>query len=70
MDIYIVRDGETVIGASAKLQGAELIRANEARTQAEEYCDRNACADPVLSEQERIAYDRMTIENTELQDVE
>lgn len=28
MDIYVVLDGDQVVGASARLQGAELIRAN------------------------------------------
>lgn len=31
MDVYIVLDGPRVVGVSAKLQGAELIRADEGR---------------------------------------
>jgi hypothetical protein len=31
MDIYVVLDGSDVIGASARLQGAELIKANYER---------------------------------------
>lgn len=66
MDIYIVIDCGRVVGASAKLQGAELIRVDEARRQA---------ADSILLGADRQAYERvlqhgMRIVNVELQDVE
>ena len=66
MDIYIVTDCGRVVGASAKLQGAELIRVDEARRQA---------ADSILLGADQHAYERvlqedMRIVNVELQDVE
>lgn len=69
-DIYIVLDGEVIVGVSARLQGAELIRANEAVAQANEYCDRWAALKPNPEAAQRAAYGRMRIENHELQDAE
>lgn len=62
MDIYIVQYGTRIVGASAKLQGAENIRADEAR---------RIAADPygyVSYEDYQGAYDRIRIVNTELED--
>lgn len=66
MDIYVVLDGARLVGASAKLQGAELIRADEARRLVGAPADE----DGVVMLDERTAYDRMRVDNTELQDVE
>ncbi|AVO21762.1 hypothetical protein SEA_JEON_59 [Mycobacterium phage Jeon] len=61
MDIYVVLDGARVVGASARLQGAELIRADEAR--------RLAAASTIPAD-EAALQKRMLIVNTELQDME
>jgi hypothetical protein len=62
-DIYIVRDGSRVIGVSARLQGAELLRAAEAR--------RLGSMNPTDPKGwERFYYERIVIENHELQDGE
>jgi hypothetical protein len=70
MDIYIVLDSTgRVVGASARLQGAELMRADEADriTDAESDYPRESMA---WKADRRRAYDLITIANTELQDLE
>lgn len=57
-DIYVVLDGRRVIGASTRLQGAEVIRVNEAK--------RLTRFDSSAAEQQ--AYRRIEIVNTELDD--
>jgi hypothetical protein len=57
MDIYIVLDGQIVVSASAKLQGAELIRSDYARG-------------GIGAATQRDVYDRCTIVNVELRDLE
>ena len=75
MDNYIVLDGDRVVGASTRLQGAELIRADEARLVANESIGGRlpGLADPahVSASWRQVygaTYDRMTVTNTELQD--
>lgn len=69
MDIEIVLDGTRVVGASTKKQGAEVIRIEEAQRMA-----KNPWAfvevERLKRPDEREFYDRMTITNTELQDVD
>lgn len=68
MDIYIVIYGNLVVGASTKLQGAELIRAEEARRHAE-----TLGLLPVGWTREQVeqgAYNAMTIQNTNLRDLD
>lgn len=62
MDIYIVRDGDRpIVGASARLQGAELIKADHIQS----------CVRAGLSpEGERVMDRQVVIENVELQDVD
>ncbi|MHC9292020.1 hypothetical protein ACRCUN_06105 [Mycobacterium sp. LTG2003] len=71
MDIYIVLDGQRVVGASTRLQGAEVIRARAARQKALDLVPEHAPTPERLqayNRTERHAYDRMTIANTELED--
>lgn len=64
MDIYVVTYGTNVVGASAKFQGAEQIKADAARRYA-------AYPDGTLTDEDyQGCYDRMRIVNTELQDGE
>jgi hypothetical protein len=60
--VYIVMDGARVVDVSAKLQGAELIRINEARALAE---GRDGS---VTNEDYRTTYDRMRIETRRVLD--
>lgn len=66
MDVYIVLDGGYIVGASARMQGAELIRTDEARRLAGTAADESGLT--VLTVD--AAYNRMRIVNVELQDVE
>lgn len=66
---YVVLDGGRVVGVSARLQGAELIRVNEAEQLVFYGIGPEATAD------ERAAavaatYDRMRVEHHALRDVE
>ncbi|BBC28673.1 hypothetical protein [Mycobacterium phage PR] len=78
MDIYVVLDGARVVGASTRLQGAELIRADEAKrlvtaTDPETRHRQGTMHGSGLwtdQDKERWFYDRMTITNTELLDME
>ncbi len=79
MDIYIVIDESRVVGASARLQGAELIRAKAAVESADSGARVRAGLPPsVIPDREseawraghRVAYDRLRIENNELQDMD
>ncbi|AKF14421.1 hypothetical protein SEA_PHAYONCE_61 [Mycobacterium phage Phayonce] len=70
MDIYVVTDGARVVGASARLQGAELIRADAARGQRAFWLAHGRDPERQADEAERTAYDRMQIVNTELQDAD
>lgn len=67
MDIYIVVDCGRVVGASAKLQGAELIRHNEAERLAQANTHHPTTSRETFA---RRAYDRMHIENHELHDTD
>lgn len=74
MDIYIVLYEGRVVGASARLQGAELIATDEARRLAlngrdEAELDTFLEARDVRDHQDDI-YARMTIHNTELKDLD
>ena len=76
-DIYVVTDGPHVVGASTRLQGAELIRADEARRIANDSIGGRALglADPAhvsasWRDTYRVTYDRMTVTNVELADEE
>lgn len=74
MDIYVVLDRDRVVGASTKLQGGELIRAEEAGRLADRRVagritppvSAGAAYDGYYAQ----AYDRMRVENVELRDVE
>lgn len=80
MDIYVVMDGARVVGASARLQGAELLRSDHAAALADRAV--NKLADRALrtwngdrsidvwQTENRIAYEGTRIVNKELQDVE
>ncbi|APD19289.1 hypothetical protein SEA_GODPHATHER_60 [Mycobacterium phage GodPhather] len=78
MDIYVVLDGARVVGASTRLQGAELIRSDEAKRlvtarDAETLSRRGTMHGWGLwtdADKERWFYDQMQIVNTELQDME
>lgn len=70
MDIYIVLDGQRVVGASTRLQGAEVIRANEAKRLGAWWLDHGTDAERQAREMEQQAYDRMRVVNTELQDTD
>lgn len=73
MDIEVVLDGQRVVGASTRKQGAELIRANEARRLAVAQTPTTKPTGELVrlrNELERAAYHRMTIVNTELQDLD
>lgn len=62
MDCYIVLDGARVVGVSARLQGAELIRVDESRRLARGQ-------DGLVTEEDyRTTSARVRIENHELQD--
>lgn len=67
MDIYIVLDGPRVVGVSARLQGAELIRSGEADRLVDQQVDCGPVNRDIFA---RLAYSRMRIENHELRDVE
>lgn len=67
MDIYVVLLGGKLIGASAKLQGAELIRVDEARRMAKAA---SWCCNADRPMLERSYYDAMKVENTDLRDME
>ena len=62
MDIYVVTDGSRVVGASTKWQGAELIRITEAQHLHH--------TPPGHGRGVQDYYDRMTITNIDLQDIE
>lgn len=69
MDIYVVLDGARVVGASARLQGAELIRADEARRMWRNpwaFAERGATTPPAEAQ----FYDRLSVVNVELRDLE
>lgn len=69
MDVYVVLDGPVLVGVSAMLQGAELLRADWAVKQADQAVPvgRDTAA---WEARERVVYDRQQIVNTELQDAE
>lgn len=63
----MVLDGARLISASAKQQGAELIRLEEAKRQAGYRLD----GDLLTFEQRwRMHYDRITVTNTDLRDMD
>ncbi|MEH3142491.1 MAG: hypothetical protein PGN37_20430 [Mycobacterium kyogaense] len=64
MDIYVIAGYGKVFGASARLQGAELIRAEVARAMAVGQDGK------VADEDYRGVYDRLEVVNTELRDLE
>lgn len=68
MDIYVVLDEGRFVDVSAKLQGAELIRLDEAKRQAADAKWLLSAAD--LAAYERSIYDGLTIENRELKDTD
>ena len=65
MDIYIVRDGENIIGVSAKWQGAELIRTEHATASIKNCVGRDAARAMY-----RTVYDRTAIENHDVKDLD
>ncbi|AEK08805.1 hypothetical protein PBI_HARVEY_53 [Mycobacterium phage Harvey] len=67
-DIYVVIDGSRVVGASTKLQGAELMRANYARAAREFWLAHGTRPEEQADTAERQTYDRTRVENTELTD--
>lgn len=79
MDIYIVMDGHRVVGASAALQGAELLRVDEAHRLATTTDDSEAqhrrglmagWAITAPLDVEAFFYKNIRIVNTELQDAD
>ena len=69
MDIYVVLDGPVLVGASARLQGAELLRSEWAVKLASQMVP-VVPRGPVWEARRRVIYDRQQIVNTELQDAE
>jgi len=69
MDIYIVRYLDTIVGASAKLQGAEVIKADWIAQQAK---DGYPAVSPLIHPDDRQLVVEATtcIENHELQDAD
>lgn len=69
-DIYVVQDGNRVVAASTKMQGAELIRADEATRQATAYLRSLPTVrdDKEYTIVHRYYYDNLSITNTELHD--
>lgn len=65
MDVYIVMCGGKIMGVSARLQGAELIRSDYADHEA---LMLGAVGDP--DERGRAAYDSCTIETHRVQDLD
>lgn len=65
MDIYVVLDEGSLVGAAAAPQGAELIRADHAAEAAGQYIE-----PAFYDDMYRLVYDRQQIINTELQDAE
>lgn len=65
MDIYVVLDDRRVVGASTRYQGAEVIRADEARRLAGSAYKVGAWTHHHTYQS---VYDRLDIVNTELQD--
>lgn len=63
-DVYVVRDGDRIVGVSARLQGAELIRAKRAELVARSEGGGIAWENSVY----KSVYSRMRIENHELRD--
>ena len=77
MDVYVVTDSDRVVGASARLQGAELIRVDEAKrlaTTTEPDATRRRArmmgAGMPPQDVERWFYDCMTVTNTTLRDLD
>lgn len=69
MDVYVVLDGGILVGVSAKLQGAELLRGNRAVKLADQAYTKGSDT-PDWRSLERQFYDRQQIVNTDLQDAE
>jgi len=69
VDIYVVLDGVRVVGASARLQGAELIRSNESEQLVFYGIGPEATADERAAAVTAV-YNRMRIANVELRDLE
>lgn len=68
MRVYIVLDGSRVVGVSARLQGAELIRMEEARRQVPDSAHAADSVSPSTDWWYRRAYARMRIETCEVLD--
>lgn len=68
MDIYVVLDGYVLVGASASLQGAEVLRADRALVLADRVHHGNRGGG--WSRSQQLIYDRQRVENTDLRDVE
>jgi hypothetical protein len=68
-DCYIVLDGARVVGVSARLQGAELIRVDAAKRLARGEWAQNGRDPDRWRECEQRMYERLRIENHELQDM-
>ena len=68
MDIYVCLYQSRVVGASAKLQGAELIRTDEAQRLVDLGYPNDA--DTVRNDAYCVFYDRMTIVNVDLRDID
>ena len=64
MDIYIVMEGARVVGASAKLQGAELLRSEQSALLAKQRVRYNT------EQMAQAIYNRMQIVNVNLQDMD
>lgn len=65
VDVYIVLDGGRVVGVSARLQGAEVIRADEAARLAADKPGWWMPGSPY-----DFYYDRMRVENHNVRDME
>lgn len=69
MDIYVVLDGPVLVGASARLQGAELLRVEWADREIRKAWPDGPLPADLRSMRDRI-YKRQQIVNTELRDAE
>lgn len=70
MDVYVVLDGAQIVGISARLQGAESIRADVAKRLANGQWAQNGRDPERWRACEEEMYARLRIENHELRDLE
>lgn len=70
MDVYVVLDGAQIVAISAKMQGAEMRRADYARKLADQLHVQNSRDPGLWDELYQRAYARLHIENHDVQDLD